>query len=151
MGRSVSVPRHAEDVAYTAFECDEGDEYHYEFNEAVSELQHAAMAKYTSLRKADRWLGNEDHVVLENARYCITISEYCGLVAIAAVPRDPDNALDRHSASQVKLELFVEAFGGTRLISKGTASNGEQFFTPVAKSENKGALGLGFTSKEGWL
>lgn len=150
MGRSVSVPRGAADVAYTTFEREDEDSS-WEWDNAIDDLQCAAMAKYPSLRKADRWLGNENHIILENSRAFITVSEYCGLVAIAVMANDECNALDQRWASQVKVEFLAEAFGGTVLISKGTASNGEQFFTPKTKSENKGQLGLGFTSKEGWL
>lgn len=39
---------------------------------------------------------------------------------------------------------------GCRLISQGCFSNGEQFFMP-ANGVQQGAIGLGFTSKEGWL
>lgn len=159
MGRSVSVPSDAVQVAYAVFpaiEEYEGEERETDcddFDMAVEALQYHAKKMYPSLRTVDRWLGDEDHVILENAFAVITVSEYCNLVAVAVVPlygeRVSSEALAEHWCSQVKVEELVTNFG-ERMISQGRFSNGEQIFAP-ADGDNKGELGLGFTSKEGWL
>jgi len=143
MARSVSTPSEASDVAYATFEGDE-----YDFRDAVSEMQAAARRRYPSLSKCDRWIGRENHAVLEN-RYCtITVSEYCGLVAVAIVPGSGYSLSDSW-CSKVNLEPLVEYFGQA-LRLKGVFSNGEAIFQP-ADGVQKGDMGLGFTSKEGWL
>ncbi len=147
MARSVSTPSEASDVAYATFECE--DEFApYEFDDSIENLRAAAIKKYPSLCKADRWIGRENHVVLEN-RYCsITVSEYCGLVAVAIVP-SAGYSLSESWCNKVNLQPYAEFFG-TPLRSMGRFSNGEQIFNAIG-SPNKGAMGLGFTSKEGWL
>lgn len=149
MSRSVSTPSNAEQVAYASFSCDDEYEAQDEFSDSIDYMQDMAKAKYKSLDKCDEWIGREDHAVLMNRRAYITVSEYCGLVAIASVPRDPDNALDRRWASQIDIRFLAECFG-PRLISQGRFSNGEQIFAP-ADGKQRGEMGLGFTSKEGWL
>jgi hypothetical protein len=147
MGRSVSVPSEASDVAYASFECEDAYD-DYSFREAVEGMQYQAMKKYPSLSKADRWIGRENHVVLEN-KYCsITVSEYCGLVAVAIVP-SAGYSLSESWCNKVNLVHFAEFFGQP-LRSAGRFSNGEQIFNAIG-APNKGAMGLGFSSKEGWL
>lgn len=63
MSRSVSVPRDAEQVVFAAFEHD--DEIW--FQECIEEMRQVARARYPSLYPCDKWLGREDHAVLENA------------------------------------------------------------------------------------
>jgi hypothetical protein len=152
MARSVSYPSNAAQVVYAAFECDDPEDAQYTWDDAVDYMQEFAIEKFPSLCRTDRWLGREDRVVLENSLACITVSEYCGLVAIAVVPHDDTDrpGLCQRWADTINIEQLAACFG-TPLISKGRASNGEQFFTPAKKSQMKGELGLGFTSKEGWL
>lgn len=148
MGRSVSVPSEASDVAYASFECDCEDDASYLFQDAIGNLREIAMKKYPSLSKADRWIGRENHVVLEN-RYCsITVSEYCGLVAVAIVP-SAGYSLSDSWCNKVNLQPLAECFGQA-LRSAGRFSNGEQMFNAIS-APNKGSIGLGFSSKEGWL
>lgn len=160
MARSVSVPRNAVKIAYAHFpemtfigEEDErptdGDDFQYE----LEYMQDWAQEKYPSLQVADSWLGHENHVVLENKFCQITVSEYCNLVAVAVVPKEDAygnlSALGQRWASQVDVDCMAGCFG-QRLVSQGRFSNGEQVFQP-ADGVQKGDLGLGFTSKEGWL
>lgn len=141
MARSVSTPSEASDVAYATFEGDD-------FSDAIAEMQVIARRKYPSLSPCDRWLGRENHAVLEN-KYCsITVSEYCGLVAVAIVPGSGYSLSDSW-CSKVNLEPLVACFGQA-LRKQGTFSNGEAIFQP-ADGVQKGSMGLGFTSKEGWL
>jgi len=117
-------------------------------------MLHVAMHKYPSLSSCDKWLDREDHALLENDHCYIGVSEYCGLVAVWIVAKGADRYSDPsglaiHWCSQVNLKPLAECFG-QRLVSRGTFSNGEQFFAP-ADGAQQGAMGLGFTSKEGWL
>ena len=159
MGRSVSVPSNAEQVAYATFECEDAEDAQWMFDDCIENLQHEAKSKYPSLTPCDEWLGREDHAILENGHAYITVSEYCGLVAIAVVPKEHSewytdtarlNNLTRHWCSKVDLAPLAECFG-TRLISQGFFSNGEQVLRAANPEQTKGDLGLGFTSKEGWL
>lgn len=121
MARSVSVPSGALAVEY-ADACDvDADDWGYHL-EALRDL---AAERYPSLSACNEWLGREDRAVLENAHCYITVSEYCGLVAVAIVPKEGN--LAERWCSQVDLAPLVEAFG-PRLISKGRFSNGEQAF-----------------------
>lgn len=157
MSRSVSTPYDAVKVAYAAFECDEPYDAQDEFEDALDCLRELAREMYPSLDTSSGWIDRENRVVLENNLARITVSEYCGLVAVAAVPK---GAVDSRYADEVrianlaahwcaKLDLnALAACFGTLLRSRGYGSNGEQFFSAA---ENKGPMGLGYTSKEGWL
>ena len=147
MARSVSTPRGASDVAYASFSCEDEFDASYEFKSCIEYLQEVAMKKYPSLKPSTRWVGREDQAVLENRFCCITVSEYCGLVAIAIVP-DEDSNLAANWCDKVDLSPLADCFG-ERLISRGRFSNGEQIFAAV--SGKTGDCGIGFTSKEGWL
>lgn len=147
MARSVSTPYDALTIEYAAFDTLDGDDYAWQ--DAIENLRYTAQALYPSLRDCDRWIGRENHAVLENAHGVITVSEYCGLVAIALVPTE-NSGLAARWCRQVSLAPLAACFG-TRLLSRGVFSNGEQFFTPAEAPQTKGELGLGFTSKEGWL
>lgn len=144
MGRSVSTPSEASVVVYASFEGDSDD-----FNDCGDELQRLAMRKYPSLSRANRWIGRENHVVLENKHCSITVSEYCGLAAVAIVPGSGYGALSENWCDKVDLRPLADCFG-PRLISMGRFSNGEQIFQP-ADGKQRGDLGLGFTSKCAWL
>lgn len=149
MGRSVSTPRHAEQVAYASFDGDEWD-----WSDAIDNLKGVAQYRYKSLRSCDHWVGNEDHAILENDHAYIGVSEYCGLVAVWVVPKGADrysdpSGLAMNWCNQISLRPLAECFG-TALHKQGTFSNGEAFFQPVS-GKQQGAMGLGFSSKEGWL
>jgi len=155
MARSVSTPYNAVKVSYAAFEGDDP----YEWDDAVGYMQELAREMYPSLDTSNGWIDRENRVVLENTLARITVSEYCGLVAVAVVPKgDVDSYyadevrianLAKRWCSKLNLGALAACFG-TPLISRGYASNGEQFFRP-ADGRERGAMGLGYTSKEGWL
>ncbi len=150
MSRSVSTPSRATHIAYAAFQCDEDDEPQYEFSYRINDAQEIIRERFPSMTLADRWLGNEDHVIAENDHACITVSEYNGLVAVCIVPNDTN--LGHAWTNRIKPHFLgrVASCFGQRLVSQGRASNGEQFFQP-ADGQQRGDMGLGFTSKEGWL
>lgn len=143
MARSVSVPYGAVRVAYASFDAEETDC----FDEAVDNFRYAMRSRYRSLEPCSKWIGREDRAVLENDNVYVTVSEYCGLVAVAVVPKGEGLA----AASGSKMDLSPVEYFGTRLVKRGTFSNGEAIFGAFKPDEQKGAMGLGFSSKEGWL
>lgn len=171
MSRSVSVASGAVAVAYAALNpvlVDEESNEYREFDSddfyfAVEDVQNYLPSLFPSLSACDRWLGrgnSEDHALLENKHCYVGVSEYCGLVSAWVVPKEDDcyhsdkylNGLSAHWCAQVgdKIVKAVAGCFGQSLIKQGTFSNGEAFFQP-ADGVQKGSMGLGFTSKEGWL
>lgn len=122
MARSVSIPYGALAVSYAdASELDQ-----YDFDDAVSNLRWSLQKRYPSLRPCNEWIGREDRAVLENPYCHITVSEYCGLVAVCAVPKYGNKA-SRDWCDKVKLDDAAGYFGPL-LVSQGRFSNGEQVF-----------------------
>jgi len=168
MSRSVSVASGAVAVAYASLEPvlvdEESNEYREfdsdDFDFAVEDFQSYLSSLYPSLSACDSWLDNEDHVLLENKHCKVGVSEYCGLVSVWVVPKEDDGyysdnhltGLSAHWCDQVGAKIVKAGAGcfGNALVKQGTASNGEAFFQPV-DGVQKGSMGLGFTSKEGWL
>jgi len=114
---------------------------------------------FPSVSLDDDWIGREDQVVASNRYAKFGVSEYCGLVALWCVPREADYYSDPGfeglrdrwvNSIGSKFERVVKGCFGIGLSHVGTASNGEAFFQPK-DGVQKGALGLGVTSKEGWL
>lgn len=133
MSRSVSQHKNAVATVFLHIELDE-DDNHYQFQEFIENVHDVLKEKYPSLTDCDRWSGREDHLVLENAHVEVSVSEYCGLVAICLAPLDPDNAFHRAVAGRMAKsfdKLLTRTFKGSALKSIGHASNGEQFFTKV--------------------
>lgn len=146
MARSVYVPSRAAEVVYADaswMECG------YEFDDAIDSAREALKAKYPSLSDADRWIGREGRVILENKLVSIVVSEYCGLVAISAVVEDGYGALAERFGNNIDLAPAAAAFGD-ELVCRGRFSNGEAIFDRKA-GKNPGELGLGYSSKEGWI
>lgn len=156
MGRSVSTPTGTVYVAYAALdgECD-----HDDFDWHLEDFQRQMLEAFPSMSECDEWPGREDHALAEN-RFCqVGVSEYCGLVAMWMREKDADwdqgagwEALRDRWLSQVQQRFRTAAKGcfGQALYSVGRASNGEQFFQPM-NGQQQGSMGLGYTSKEGWL
>lgn len=149
MGRSVSHASNSEQVAYASFDGDECD-----WDYAIENLCGVAQHRYKSLRRCDKWLDREDHALLENNHAYIGVSEYCGLVSIWVVPKGADSYSDPSGlainwCNQINLQPLAECFG-TALRQVGRFSNGEAIFNAIGRP-NKGDMGLGYSSKEGWL
>lgn len=133
MGRSVSIHRHAITTFFTHVDFEE----EWEWNNFVSEIRYILKNKFKSLYKTDRWVGREDHVILENEIAEISISEYCGLVAICLAPRDDPRELGFqplcenwcYQISNNFHKILGEAFDGLCMI--GRFSNGEAIFERV--------------------
>ena len=148
MARSVSTPYNARTIVYGNPEIEDS----WEFDDLIENLVDAIRARYPSLRAADRWLDREDRVILENGLAVVTISEYCGLVAVCLVPNE-DNPLADRWADQIDAGFrdLVGPVLGTELICVGRFSNGEAIYQPRRGPVTKGDLKLGYSSKEGWL
>ena len=141
MSRSVSTPSGAAVVVFAAMDTtashDEQGQYdeegmQFEWDNCIDNLRDSLTARYPSLSKCDRWLGREDHGILSNRHATVTVSEYCGLVAVCLVPTDEPMA--GHWCEQIEpgfRKVVGEVFGGT-LRKVATASNGEAFFEQVA-------------------
>ncbi len=134
MSRSVSTPSGAVAIAYKDASYIE-HEFDWDFfkENIVCQLQTA----FPSLNDADGWIGREDHIVLDNGHCQITISEYCGLVAVSLVPLeaeyDSEAGLDNlhlHWCGQIS-NKFTSLLGEFNKI--GTFSNGEAVFEAIAQ------------------
>lgn len=136
MGRSVAYATDAEHVFYTTFECDGVWDQYDQWDDFVEEIRYALHARFSSLRPADDWLEQEVRAIAENELAHVTVSEYCGLVAVCLVPKTTGYTpnTDELAKSWCRrcsfMECLTEHFGG-RLQSLGRASNGEQFFRRV--------------------
>lgn len=90
MGRSVSCASGSVHIAYARFEQDWGNEEQARWDwecardDFVADMQSAC----ASLATCDRWLGREDHALLENAYAWIGVSEYGGLVSMWVAPKE---------------------------------------------------------------
>lgn len=155
MGRSVSYPTGYSTVTFKDWykpephdcdelDCDEfcdlhgetptestGDDWEY----YLEDLTEYAPTLWPSLSKCDKWLGNEDHALLENDHCYMGASEYCGLASLWIVPKCNDwtgepSALAARWCEQIS-DKFVSTFGD--LIHIATASNGEAFYRRIDK------------------
>lgn len=126
MGRSVSTPCNAVAVTYRdVTEIEDAEQFEYE---VIEDLREYAKTLWPSLTECDKWIGREDHAVLENGHAYIGVSDYCGLAAFWLVPkddRDYGESLARQWCEQVSAK-FIKAFGNLRCI--GRLSNGEAVY-----------------------
>jgi hypothetical protein len=144
MSRSVSVPSGAEKVAYAVMSPD--DDSLHAFDEAIEDAVLALMSKRPSLEACSYPVGREGQAIAENAKCFVVVSEYCGLVSVACVPKAKRFA---DYAGSINLYPAAACFGES-LIKLGTLSNGEAVFRPADNKPSPGS-GLGYSSKEGWL
>ena len=151
MARSVSVPCNAQYVAYQAFD---GDDFDWH----VDDLRSAITDAFPYVTEDSEWVGREDRAIASNQYAYFGVSEYCGLVSVWVVPRENDYADDgryglrNHWISQIETKFRKTVAGcfGTDLYRQATFSNGEAFFQPMS-GQQQGQMGLGYSSKEGWL
>jgi hypothetical protein len=132
MGRSISTHRNAFATFYTQFECEDEEDSSYEWENFVDYIREMLSNKYKSLSNVDRWVDREDHVILENSVAEISISEYCGGVAICLAPRDTDNPLHEGWCGQICQgfhKLLNKHFQG--YVKIGSMSNGEGVYQMV--------------------
>lgn len=152
MARSVSTPRGAVHVAFATFDDDDSDDFQWQLEDFAAAICKA----FPSASKHDEWVDREDHSVACNSFAHFGVSEYCGLVSMWVLPIDDD-----YATSNGLRDRWIDSIGprfakiagqcfGASLRRMGSASNGEAFFQPV-DGKQRGEMGLGFTSKEGWL
>lgn len=129
MGRSVSVPRHALDVAYVQ---SPDHEFTFTWDYMIDDLRAALNKRFQSVVHQNTWLSSEEHVIAGNSLALFGVSEYCGLTAIwivAAVDNERYN-LAENWVSQISkgFHQVVRDYFGTEYAKVSTASNGEAFF-----------------------
>lgn len=124
MGRSVSTPADATVICYKDVTHIEEP---WEWDDLIEDIEQQCMSNWPSLYTISRWIGNENHCLLENSFCTIGISEYCGLASIWIVP-DPSSNLSEGWINKIESK-FKSLFGEYNKIA--TASNGEAFFEKV--------------------
>lgn len=131
----------------------------HDFDFGLEDFQRQILEAFPSASTCDDWLDREDHAIAENRFAYFGVSEYCGLIAMWVAAKEPDwregpgwEALRDRWLSQVQQRFRKAANGcfGQGLYKAGTFSNGEAIFQPLS-GPPKGAMGLGYSSKEGWL
>jgi hypothetical protein len=135
MGRSVSYPSGAV-VAFTSLECDDSDEFEFEFEWLRDDLSERAQVAFPSLQPHLGWRGREDRILLRNAFADFGVSVYGCLVAVWIAERDDGAYWDaewrtarspraQHWLSQIAARF--DALFGT-LDCLGHMSNGERIY-----------------------
>ena len=155
MGRSVTTPS---GTVYTSYAVLDDDFEYDDFDWHTEDFQREMRRAFPSLTECDEWVGHEDHALLENAYAYIGVSEYCGLVAMWVCEKDLDYRNEHLTGLrdrwlhqiQHKFRKVAQTCFGQALIKVGAFGNGEGFFAPI-NGQQQGALGLGYSSKEGWL
>lgn len=121
----------------------DGDTTRMNWDDNMANLSSALCAAFPSLRKPpkDRWIGDENHVLLENSLAAVTVSEYCGLVAVCLVPerRDAYGLIEQDPLSvrwtasvEARFRKIVAETFGIELAKMGTFGNGEAVFEQVS-------------------
>ena len=134
MGRSVSTHTHAVATVYLQPDFSQSD-IDFAWSDFLEDLRdNVILPKYPTMTTADRWEGRENHVIADNYQIEISVSEYCGLVAVCLAPLDPYNPAhvaeaERRAAGFSK--LITRMFKSCALSSLGRFSNGEQVFQKV--------------------
>ena len=156
MGRSVMTLGGTAIVAYTEFEpshysevhdgfecrdneCDSSCDHIYDYQCVLDYYQERVTELWPSFEPADSWVGDELHVIAENAHSIVAVSEYCGLISInlgakydrqAYFADDSElGGLGEHWRKQIA-DKFLSTFG--EYAKLGTMSNGEGVFQKVA-------------------
>ena len=119
-------------------ECDSSCDHIYDYQCVLDYYQERVTELWPSFQPADSWVGNELHVIAENAHSIVAVSEYCGLISInlgakydrqAYFADDSDIAgLGAHWRAQIESK-FLSTFG--EYAKLGTMSNGEGVFQKV--------------------
>lgn len=125
MARSVSYPRDSIVAFKDGTTFDE-----FDFESVVEDIQEYAPTLWPSFEKVDKWVGREDHALLENQHAYIGISEYCGLIAIWLLPKDDNDhpQLAQNFVNQIAGK-FQKTFGELRKL--GSFSNGEGVYERI--------------------
>lgn len=139
MGRSVSSPHNVAVVLYSVLPEDfDSDMWQDECERFVESVQRRFKSMYAiDWRSRHAWVGREDRALCENSFAYIGVSEYCGLVALWILPKDPDwyanagwEALRDNWIESVRgsFEKITDGWFGRACQHVATASNGEAFY-----------------------
>lgn len=104
MGRGVSFPVNCVAVSAVWLN-DVGVDDSFDFSEWCVDIKETAMSKWKSLTECDKWVGREDHAILENDFCYIGVSEYCGVAAIWLQSKAPELESQYYSDSASKVNL----------------------------------------------
>lgn len=165
MGRSVSTPTNASWVTYQPVlfqDHDYGVQYDEEqdcyvfsdgspvdeesyavffnFEDVIEWLQYAGKDRWPSFTECDKWIGDEDHAVLENDHAYLGVSEYCGMLSIWLVPKENEISDNVYYSGKDTFGLamnwinqigpkFADTFG--KYAKVATFSNGEAVYERV--------------------
>lgn len=135
MGRSVSKHRNSIQTFFMHFECEDESDSQYEWECFMGDLKDNVLpCIFPSLTPCDRWQDREDHVIAENGRCEISVSEYCGCVAICLAPLDPDSTFDVAWCENVAANFqrkLTKFYPKSAMVKQGTMSNGESVYQKV--------------------
>ena len=127
MGRGVSCPSNYHHRVF--FEHDEEAEEWYFLLEDIKEF---FKSFYDSLYDSDKWIGREDHVILENSHCQIGISGYCGLCCLWVVIKETDfQDLSNTWVDKYLCPFMTKHYA--KLKREGTMSNGVSIYSKVIK------------------
>lgn len=128
MSRTVSTPAGAIVLAYAHYE-DNGDaDAQEQWDDIVSGIKCVLRYRYRSLNEIDRWVGREDHAVLENDLVVIGISEYVGTISIWALPKSGIGETWARNIVVGAQHMLAPLFGGELMRRIATFDNGEAVF-----------------------
>lgn len=147
MGRSVSTHRNAVETIYLhSVVSDDAESYEWDY--FIEDIRSILSNRYPSFSECERRQDREERIILENKRAEVSVSEYCGLVAVCLAPLDPYNQLDQGWCDRVSKsfrDTLHKAYPSSALHKLGRFSNGEGVFAPITRPEGV------VTSKEGVL
>lgn len=134
MGRSVATPSNSVTDAFFLLGDDIVD--NHEFEDVIQNLTERVCRRFPSMRPTRGWLERESRIIAENEHGQVTVSEYCGIVAVSLVPQDFYDAHLRNigvswccQISDAFRTLINENFHGLRPVAR--ASNGEMAYKRV--------------------
>lgn len=127
MSRSVSYGRGSILKEYFSLEEDDLD---FNFDFLIEDLIQQIIDKFSDyelFEEKNRWLGDEDKVLLSGEYFEIGISEYCGLCCLWVVPSKNEEIPEEEKLKHIDLiKDRFSTFGTLRHL--GTFSNGEAIF-----------------------
>ena len=145
MSRSVSTHPYSIETVFLRFNL-QYDDYHV-WGEFIEDLRSVLTGEagvdsgilvnnktftgFEGYEPCDRWTGRENHVILEGELSEISVSEYCGIVAVCLAPLDPDIVAHVNAcaaAAPYFFALLQKAFPDTCYAKIGTFSNGESVY-----------------------
>lgn len=122
MGRSVSYANNSRIVVFQEIAEEDCDDFDF----FLANIQDSVCERWPSFYPCSKWLGREDHAVVENQLGYIGVSTYGNLASIWFAPKDDYPELADHFADQIT-PRFEKTFGSLNKV--GTFSNGESVFS----------------------